>query len=202
MQRRSCRDRGEVGVGDDQPATSGCLAEHRQPGGDAVDRVAVDGLFGLDPVADDERLAIPGRDDIAELGPGGLPGKGLEVACLVVAAAVEAEKLELGSYRKKSPSLRLTLPVSWIWNSGALSASVLPLITVLPPTVERPTVERPTWAGPVSAASPTKANAWSPGSRLFALIRVRVILSASWVTSVIRSRPVLPTGLSWTRSRS
>jgi hypothetical protein len=114
-----------------------------------------------------------------------------------VAAAVEAEKLKLGSYRKKSPSLRLTLPVSWIWNSGALSASVLPLITVLPPTVERPT-----WAGPVSAASPTKANAWSPGSRLFALIRVRAILSASWVTSVIRSRPVLPTGLSWTRSRS
>src|SRR4051812_48804277 len=92
---QACRDRGEVRVGDDQPATSGLLAEHRQPRGNAVDRLAVDGLLDLDPVADDERFAVAGRDDVAELGPGGLPGKGLEVARLVVASAVGAEKLEL-----------------------------------------------------------------------------------------------------------
>src|SRR3954463_11523464 len=94
MQRRSCRDRREVGVGDDQPASS-FLAKHRQPRGNAVDRLAVDGLLDLDPVADHERLAVAGRDDVAELGPGGMPGKGFQVARLVVASAVGAEDLEL-----------------------------------------------------------------------------------------------------------
>ena len=66
------------------------------------------------------------------------PDRAQEEALSAVDRRERIARSRFAHYRKKSASVSALMPVSWIWNSAAASASLLAWMIVLPPEVEEP----------------------------------------------------------------